>query len=101
MKKNEKEKKKSYCLKDQGGRMGGKRTKERSARGKKTKTGSARGRKTKGGNVGDKKTKEENVGGRMTGILVVVSIFIVVGILVCLLVSFYFGYKVFALAAHI
>ncbi len=88
-----------------GGSTGGKKTKRGSAGGKKTKDGSARGKKTKGGSAGGRRTKEESAGsrrtkegsvrGRKTGILVVVSIFVVVNIFVCLLASFRFGYASF------
>lgn len=58
---------------------------------RKTKRGSAGGKKTKKRSVKGKKTKRGSAMGRRTGILVVVSIFVVVDILVCLLESFRFG----------
>ncbi len=63
--------------------------------GRRTKGGSAGGRRTKKGSAGRKKTNRESAGCRRTGILVVISILVVVGILVCLLASFRFGYASF------
>lgn len=85
--------------------MGGKKTKrrsagekkiiEKSAGGKKIKRESVGGRKTKKGNARGRRTKRKSAGGKKTGILIFVNIFIIVGILICLLASFSFGYASF------
>ncbi len=56
-----------------------------SAKGRKTKKGSFKSKKIKGASNKGRKTKERSIGYKKTGILVVV------GILVCLLASFWFG----------
>ncbi len=49
------------------------------------------GKKTKGGSARGKKTNRGSARGRKTGILIVVSIIVIVGILVYLLASFCFS----------
>lgn len=67
----------------------GKTTKKDSIRGRKTKEGSGGGKKTKKGSGGGTRTKKKSTRDKMTGILIVVSILVVVGILVYLLASFW------------
>lgn len=72
--------------------MRDRRTKKGSAKGKRIKRRRIRGRRTEEASIGGTKTKEGSARSRKTGILVVVSILVFIGILVYLLASFRFGY---------
>lgn len=85
--KKKKEEKKGYGLKDWWD----------GTEGRKIKVGTTTGRRNKNRSANGRRSKKRSIGRRKNGIIVVVNILVIVGILVCLLAGFRFGYSLLTL----